>query len=200
MTMPSRMPHGYRTLAKERSETLWPHYLQPEQFGYDFRRWVSPYTKGAHTLGGIALVLQDWASADGLHGSPFPEVQHHGRTPGLLTNKRLEELLARVFGKSLRDVYATNAFPFIKPGQMAARLRIADVKVVAQQFLGKELEIANPKLVLALGAVPYAALRHIGINCVRLPHPAARIGDINSHEKAWRSALAGQPLVIRPQR
>ena len=109
---------GIRELAQSRVQARWPGYQQPEDFGYDFRDWVSPYTKPACTLGGIALVLQDWASADGLRGGPVPDIQEYGRTRGLRTNKVLESLLDRV-SLALADVYATNAFPFIKRGGMS---------------------------------------------------------------------------------
>lgn len=189
MTLP--MPKAYLTLARKRAASTCCPYKQPEAFGYDFREWVSPYTKGAHKLGGIALVLQDWASEDGLSGPKNCEIQAYGRTPGLRTNRNLEQLLERVFRLSLADVYATNAFPFVKPGSMSGPLRRADVNAIAKCFLFWELNIAKPKVVLALGAVAYAALHHVGISCVRLPHPAARIGGIDKHEQDWRTALGG---------
>src|SRR5688572_33045549 len=98
------LPSAYAELARSRVEARWPGYQQPEDFGYDFRDWVSPYTKTACTLGGIALVLQDWASADGLRGGPVPDIQEYGRTRGLRTNRLLESLLGRVFGLALADV------------------------------------------------------------------------------------------------
>lgn len=40
-----RMPAAYLALATERAnEACWPHF-QPEAFKYEFRSWVSPYTK-----------------------------------------------------------------------------------------------------------------------------------------------------------
>src|SRR4051812_22739203 len=119
MVARASLPKEYRDLALLRVQTRWPGYQQPEDFGYDFREWVSPYTKTACALGGIALVLQDWASADGLYGGPDPDIQEYGRSRGLRTNKVLELLLRRVLGLALADVYATNAFPFIKPGGMS---------------------------------------------------------------------------------
>ena len=94
-------PRAYQALARSRVETQWPPYQQPEAFGYDFREWVSPYTKTACMLGGIALVLQDWASADGLRGAPDPDVQEYGRARTLRTNRVLESLVgrARVLGR-----------------------------------------------------------------------------------------------------
>ena len=107
---------SYTALAKIRATSRWPGYKQPEDFGYDFRDWVSPYTKGAHTLGGVAIVLQDWSSEEKLLEGVNPEVQLYGRTLGLRTNKRLGILLSSVLKTSFADIYATNIFPFIKPG------------------------------------------------------------------------------------
>src|SRR5262245_634701 len=133
------MPTTYRDLARARVAARWPGYQQPEDFGYDFRDWVSPYTKSACRLGGIALVLQDWASADGLAGGPDPEIQKYGRKPSLRTNVVLSKLLRRIWGLSLAEVYATNAFPFIKGGSMSNRLPLRDVAKAAQLFAAVEL-------------------------------------------------------------
>ena len=191
------MSPEYLALAAERAVTKCSPHKQPEDFGYDFRAWVSPYTKGAHTCKGIALVLQDWASADGLAGPPNADIQAHGRTPALLTNVRLEQLLRRIFGLHLSEVYATNAFPFVKAGGMSASLRSSEVRSAARRFVVRELELAEPKLVLALGAVAHAALRDCGVPCIRLPHPAARIGGLPNHEAAWREALRSSQLHLR---
>lgn len=191
------MSPEYLALAVERAETKCSRHKQPEDFGYDFRTWVSPYTKGAHRCKSIALVLQDWASANGLAGPLNPDIQTHGRMPTLLTNVRLEQLLQRVLGKGLSDVYATNAFPFVKVGGMSASLRSSDVRNAARRFVVRELELAEPTLVLALGVVAHAALRACGVPCVRLPHPAARIGGLPKHEAAWRETLRSSPLRLR---
>jgi hypothetical protein len=55
-------PSLYLDLAYKCATTFFPGYKQPEEFGYDFKDWVSPYTKTAHALDGIAVVLQDWSS------------------------------------------------------------------------------------------------------------------------------------------
>jgi hypothetical protein len=186
----------YLALAEERVAAQCSPHRQPEDFGYDFRTWVSPYTKGAHKFGGLALVLQDWASADGLSGQLNPEIQRHGRTPTLLTNVRLEQLLNRVLGVSLVDVYATNAFPFVKAGGMSAGLRSCDVRKAARQFAVRELELVKPTAVLALGAVAHLALHQCGVSSIRLPHPAARIGGLSKHEAAWRTALSSSGVAL----
>lgn len=183
------LPKEYRELARSRVQTRWPGYQQPEDFGYDFREWVSPYTKTARTLGGIALVLQDWASADGLRGGPDPDIQEYGRTRGLRTNKLLELVLDSIFGLALADVYVTNAFPFIKPGGMSSAIPARDVVQAVQLFAAVELAMVQPTMVLAVGAAAQAALERAGIGSIRVPHPAARIGNAEAHESAWRKAL-----------
>ena len=189
------MPPKYLALARDRAEMTWPNYKQPENFGYDFREWVSPYTKSAHALGGIAFVLQDWASAKGLEGGPKDEVQKYGRTPTLLTNKRFDKLLQVVLGLNVTEVYVTNAFPFVKLGGMSDPISSADVSASVLRFAQKELEIVQPKFVFSLGAVAHASLSKCGIESIKLPHPAARIGGFLKHEAAWREAMAN--LKIR---
>jgi uracil-DNA glycosylase len=183
------LPPAYSELARSRVQARWPGYQQPEDFGYDFRDWVSPYTKTACTLGGIALVLQDWASADGLRGGPVPDIQEYGRTRGLRTNKVLASVLGRVFGLALADVYATNAFPFVKRGNMSSDLLFGDVVKAVRLFAAAELAIVRPTMVIAVGAVAHAALERVGIASLRVPHSAARIGNAGAHELAWRKAL-----------
>lgn len=183
------MNSEYCQLAERRATTTWEPYLQPEDFGYDFREWVSPYTKGSHAMGGIALVLQDWASADGLKGGPIPDVQEFGRTRGLLTNKRLEETLRRVFGLTIDEVYTTNAFPFVKPGGMSSNIPLSHIVRTVREFTAKEIQIAKPTTLIALGSVTSRALDRAGLNAYHVPHPAARGLSADDHERLWRKAL-----------
>lgn len=185
----------YRELASQRSRQAPDGFKQPEDFGYDFREWISPYTKGANRPNGIALVLQDWASEDGLKVGWNSEIARLGRNPKIKTNKVLEVLLQRVLDVSLTDVYATNAFPFVKPGGMSSPISQKLVDSTVRTFLLRELEIASPRVVLALGNVAHESLRRAGISSIHVPHPAARIGSIAVHENRWRCALSGvEPL------
>lgn len=97
-------------LADERANAKCLPHRQPEELGYDFREWVSPYTNGAHTFGGLALVLQGWASADRLADKLDSKIQQYARVPRLRINVRLGALLKRIFDTTLSAVYATNAF------------------------------------------------------------------------------------------
>lgn len=187
--MKSALPKEYLELAKLRATTRWANYSQPEDYGYDFTSWVSPYTKGAHTFGTVAIVLQDWSGSDTMKGLPDEEVQKFGRTINLKTNIRLEELLRRIMGKKIQDIYATNIFPFVKKGGISSYIPFSDIKKSASMFTKIELEIAHPKIVLALGNNAFYGLQSAGVSCIHLPHPAARIGSIEKHEKIWREKL-----------
>lgn len=191
------MSPAYLTLAKQRRAASCQPHKHPEDFGYDFSSWVSPYTIGAHACGGVAVVLQDWASVKGLSKQFNPDIQLYGRTPDLLTNVRLESFLRSVLGLKLSEVYATNAFPFVKAGSMSAALKRSDVARAAQMFLSRELELVQPTTVLALGSVAHYALVACGRTCIRLPHPAARIGSTASHEAVWRATLSSTGILIR---
>lgn len=186
------MNADYSKLARRRVETVWEPYLQPEDFGYDFREWVSPYTKSAHATDSIAIVLQDWASADGISDGFEPEIQKHGRKPNLATNKRLDTVLHRVLGLSIGDVYVTNAFPFIKPGGMSSNLTLRDVTKAVSSFAAQELELAKPKMILALGSLTAKALKRAGVDATHLPHPMIRGTSLDAYEEIWRSTLQRQ--------
>ena len=185
------LPRAYKALAARRSMSAPDGYLQPECFGYEFREWVSPYTKGACTPGYVMLILQDWASERALSDGINPDIAALGRDPRRRTNLRLEQLLMEVLGFSLRDVYATNVFPFVKPGCMSAPVPQDLVNKMAEVFTAKEVVIAKPMLVITLGAVAHRALHALKIKHIPVPHPAARIGGIESHKTAWVAALAG---------
>jgi uracil-DNA glycosylase len=190
-----QMSSEYLALADERVNYSLPGYGQPEDYGYNFKEWVSPYTKGAHQLGGIAIVLQDWSSHDGLEHKVDQSVQEYGRTISLKTNLRLEELLKRVFSVGIKDVYATNVFPFIKPDGISTHIPLRLIKQVASKFVAKELELAKPKIILALGNAAHYGLKKSGIECIHVPHPAARIGSIDQHEKRWIKSLKQKGII-----
>jgi len=180
---------NYAELARRRLTTRWGDYGHPEDYGYDFRDFVSPYTKSACNLrADVMLILQDWASHDGLTAGGFkPVIQKHGHDPELRTNIRLKELLRRHLNLRLVDTYATNAFVFIKPGGMSSNIPTGDVARSISNFTAPEIALVRPRLVLALGSRVAKALRAAGIDCVALPHPAARISNARM-DTAWHAA------------
>ncbi len=124
--------------------------------------FVSPYTKSAGNVDAdIMLVLQDWCSDEYLRQKKRADsdLVRLGHDPQLEANKNLKSLLFTHFGIGLEKTYATNLFPFIKPGTMNASVRFADLKKAAEIYTVPEIEIVAPRLVVCLGAVVYRAIR-----------------------------------------
>jgi hypothetical protein len=151
------------TLAKLRQSTRYAGYkcigdYHAGAYECDF---VSPYTKTAGNIDAkIMVMLQDWAS-DGVLGK---KTLHEpsamlGHDPSLPTNKTLSRLLNTIFGFTLKDVYGTNLFPFVKLGGMSDRIPPRDLTRAAKQFALPQVLIVNPKLVICLGLVTFNALR-----------------------------------------
>lgn len=149
-------------LAKLRQNTRYPGYTcigdyHSRAYECDF---VSPYTKTAGNIDAeIMVVLQDWASDEFLKGPLHEPSAKLGHSPNLPTNRNLNELLKKTFGLTLRDVYGTNLFPFVKPGGMSASIRQGDLNVAALQFALPQIAIVKPELVICLGLVTFNALR-----------------------------------------
>ena len=121
--------------------------------------FVSPYSKSAHsTQSGVLIFLQDWISADVLAGELLPEAIQSGRIPSLPTNRNLDRLLQDGLGLKLAQTYATNLFPFIKPGGMSAPIPMALLRKCATEFAIPHIQILHPRLVVALGLATYNAL------------------------------------------
>jgi len=124
--------------------------------------YVSPWSISAHnTDSPILLVAQDWASVNFLAGPFQPEIAKLGHDPRLMTNRNLESLLQRRLGRGFADVYATNLFPFIKPGGMSARIPQRHMSYAAESYLLPQIDILCPCVVVTLGEVTANALRAV---------------------------------------
>jgi len=180
-----------KELAHERVYSRWPGYTQPEDYGYDFSELVSPFTKSAGNVDAdVMLFLQDWASHDAMVGE-FDQVSADlGHNPARDTNKRLKDLLHRHLGLLLGDTYATNLFPFIKPGGMSARIPARDLRRAAQEFGLRQIEIVRPKVVVALGQGVSSVLNGVGIEHHVVSHPAARISNVTRDDEWSRLSAA----------
>lgn len=195
-----------RQLARRRCCESWPGYRHPESyFGFDFRDFVSPYTKSAGNVNAeVMIVLQDWASDDGLmKAKPDARlrVSQLGYDPKLRTNKNLERLLKNNFGLRLSDTYVTNAFPFIKSGNMSAPISTQDVRRAVEMFAVEEIRIVRPRLVLTLGQRAQKAFQEFrlppDIIIEQLPHPAARM-SLEEMDAAWgQVAIRRRTLITR---
>ena len=116
---------------------------------------MSPYTKSARNHDApIFVLLQDWSSEDRLNGPLDQDAIEHGHTPSLPTNRRLNQLLGRFFNVTLADTYATNLFPFIKPGSLSAPIPFKDLVRAAREYALPQISIVGPRLVICLGSIP----------------------------------------------
>jgi restriction system protein len=177
----------YEQLADLRCRTRWGSYAHPEDYGYDFSDLVSPYTRTAgNRAADIVIVLQDWISHEGITKRGFdPILQQLGHDPKIQTNIRLKRWLGEYLGLELSDVYGTNVFPFIKPGGMSKAIPTQDLRRAAATFTLPEIELVQPKVVVAFGARTAKALSDVGATVCAMPHPAARI-SMKRVDDAWR--------------
>jgi len=127
---------------------------------YDFDDHVVPYSKSAFNLNAkIMIILQDWASENFLSG-PINEIQKQlGHDPALPTNRNLFHLLNKFLSLEFNEVYATDVFPFVKPGNMGTKIPLADMTLAADQFAIPQIKIISPKLVICLGRQTFNSIR-----------------------------------------
>ena len=160
---PERMSKAERLfeLARKRQET-WAGYRGIGEFhggAYECDH-VSPVTKTAGNLNSdILVLLQDWSSERSLEGKLDEDARDFGYTRTEPTFSNLSTLLRRHFKRELNEVYATNLFPFIKPGKMTQSIPRRDLVRAAWEFAIPEIEIVKPHLVICLGLGTFNALR-----------------------------------------
>jgi uracil-DNA glycosylase len=186
-------------LARLRRESRWDGYgcIGDYHGGVYECEFVSPYTKSAGNVDAeIMVLLQDWASADALSAPVDQDRVVFGLDPRRATNTRLQDLLRRHFDMEMHNVYATNLFPFVKPGAMNAKIRSADLRRAAREFALPQVRIVRPLLAVCLGKDTYNAI------AVAAGHPSAetvaravaRPLDLGE-TRVWCSAHTG-PLGI----
>lgn len=151
-------------LARRRQNVTWPRERGYKCIG-DYRQgayecdFVSPYTKGACNVDAeVMILLQDWASDDVLSGPYLHAGVTIGHDPRRGTNKRLQKLLREHFPLELKDVYATNVFPFIKVGRTDAPIPRRDLVRAAREFALPQIEIVEPRIAVCLGRAAFDAV------------------------------------------
>jgi len=177
---------------------------------YDKHEFVSPWTISACNVDSpLMLIAQDWASEDGLLSeqdeSRRTTIQRLGYCPSLQTNKNLQRLLHDHLGLAFEDVYATNAFVFIKSGDMSARIPNADLLYSIKNYTLEEIKIVLPKMVICIGANTHKSLlRAIGARLTSIEESlrsptmfcgAAIYGSY--HTGAWGTRAAGGETGMR---
>lgn len=149
-------------LARKRKAHRFSNYANISDFQqgiYDLEDNVTPWTNGACNLKADLMIIgQDWASAEWLSNPVNKIYASIGRNPNLVTNKNLDKYI-NLFGLHFEDVYATNAFVFVKNGRMSARVPAKDFLQSIEDYLIPQIEIIHPKMVVCLGAQTFNALR-----------------------------------------
>jgi restriction system protein len=178
---------------------------------FDFNGCVSPWTKSARNLNAnFMLVAQDWASDDYIKGLRVSDpISSLGYNPELRSNKTIQKYLFRFLGISFEETYATNAFVFVKPGDISAQILTSFFSYSVNTYLKQEIEIIAAPHVLCLGMKTYRALAKLhkapqpsvdrsslarfqdvaGITYYCLPHPGghgtASVGGNRNVEGLW---------------
>lgn len=121
------------------------------------------------------VIGQDWASEHFLMKPPNARQRDLGYDPDLQTNKIMTRLLREAFAREFKDVFATNAFVFVKPDNMSMRIPTVDLVRSSATYTLQEIRIVGPKMAVCLGGASYNALRGA------LKHPYQAIKRVN-HE------------------
>ena len=155
-----------RELARKRQSSLPPQFKNGKcknigdyhQGKYECN-FVSPYSKSAHNIDSeILILLQDLTSDEEIAGPLRPERVKHGRLRDLPTNQNLDRLLKKHFGLDISEIYATNLFPFIKPGKRDTKIPSREMRVAAREYALPHIQILRPMLVIVLGMDSFTAM------------------------------------------
>ncbi|MEX2492213.1 MAG: hypothetical protein WD425_10675 [Nitrospirales bacterium] len=182
-------------LARKRKRARWLGYKGIGDYhgGVYECKYVSPYTKSASNFDSpIMVFLQDWTSESSIRGPVDCDSITLGYSPALPTNRNLIRLLKTHFSLALKDIFATNLFPFIKTGHMGQAIPRRDLLRAAVEFGLPQVEIVRPRLVICLGFATFNALRE-ACNLAPLRNLQAALGSsFNIGEtRVWCQAHTG---------
>jgi len=158
--------------------------------------WVSPFTNCANNADSpIVIVLQDWSSEDELNGPCERDLETVGYSITGRTgrnNQRLKDVLRATYGLEFEDVFITNLFPFIKRGDISAKIPAGDLRHAFRDYCWPQIEAILPTVVVCLGGDVYKTFvrclagvggpagthfNHDGKAIYHQRHPAARGAD-----------------------
>lgn len=147
--------------------------------------FVSPLTIGAGNLDArYMLVLQDWCSEEyltKLTSDELMSLKSLGRDDNLPTNRNLKTFLDKYLEVSLSEAYATNVFPYIKPGNLSANIPASLFSQCAANFTVPEIDNVGPQTVICFGVASFNAVRkHFGLKSVKNLDEAARASFSNN--------------------
>jgi uracil-DNA glycosylase len=168
MLTSSQKRNALRSLAQKRQQTrpkilFGEHYFCLGEFGggiYECHDHVSPWSKSAQNVNATIMVVgQDWSSQKHLSGPINPVHARLGYNPDIPTNINLRRLLKTHLQQDFSEVYATNDFPFIKPGNMQGSIPSAHMRLAVREFLLPQIKIIQPQIVIFLGLGTFNAVR-----------------------------------------
>jgi hypothetical protein len=156
------------------------------------------------------VILQDWASEEDFNKPFDPNLLDNaiGYTPSAPTNRNLKRRLHDHFNIEIKDTYATNLFPFIKPGRTSAPIPYNLLKRAARDYAVPQIDIVQPRLVIVLGHLSFWAIAealkqkaqaklkdsiknpidHMGYRVWCQAHTAwdaAKLGSLAAVDEAW---------------
>jgi hypothetical protein len=216
---PTEKKKALRDLAGRRKASRWSGYSNIGDYHdgcYECDEQVSPYTKDAGNVDSdIFVMLKDWLSEKDISKppDPNPKIRAEGYTPSANTNRNLQELPSTHFdGLQIRQIYATNLFPFVKPGHTSAPIRYSALKQAALEFGIPQINIVRPRLVIVLGVTTFrpliAARPPIAATEIKIPWPSLNdavnnpvdYGSVRIWCQAhtgWGGAHRGGPKVVQ---
>ncbi len=133
------------------------HYYQG---AYDQHDFVVPWTIGACNYNAKLMIIgQDWCSDAALNKPKEAQryLIEHGQDPDLNTNKRLAHYLKNL-GVPFKKCWATDAFVWIKSGNMSGGLSQRLITESARLFTLEEIKVIKPTVAVALGLKTFTAL------------------------------------------
>jgi hypothetical protein len=154
-------------LAEDRRCNRYKYYNDVSDFHggvYDQHQYVSPITQSACNVDSpLMLIAQDWLSVESIIAQP-PGIERdfiatHGYSPKLRTNTFLHLLLREYFFMRFEDVYATNAFVYIKPGRISSSIPTEDLLYSIKRYTLEEIRIVRPVMIICIGLITYRAVR-----------------------------------------
>jgi len=96
-------------------------------------------------------VLNDWCNINCVDENEILELERLGYGKNNDTNDKLDNLLDEHLNLSRKDVYITNAFPYLKPGALDKKISGPIMSWSIKEFLIPQIEIIKPKFVICLG-------------------------------------------------
>jgi hypothetical protein len=133
------------------------HEFQNGAFDKEFH--VSPWTNSAKNVDSNLMLLgQDWVGSDWLSDPDNLKYADIGMDPTFQTNKNIEKYL-KFFDLEFKDIYATNAFVFVKNGSMSSSIEKKIFNASILTYAIPQIEIVRPKMVICLGAITLNAVR-----------------------------------------